>query len=319
MKLQADYRKDHPLGKHTGLYPTGTGSMKPAFNNKLHPEVVTYENGMVCKEGGKNVNKVCMTPENWNLFNHAENFKDPNNPVNLQYASDTGKRDYTKLEDWNQWSNFNEEECGVLDSMASGDYTWWTKNGYDVDTRINASKGSQGMTQFPIKLPKDKKGREKLGPAAYHLQYNWNKASGKCDRNLTTSAWFRDALIDGKDLGANVINEIEAKKHDYLKGLPVNSGNQALNDFFFVAGKGIDQADQIARDCMYDSALDRSNCSFAQAATELGQDFEDVVDASTNAINSFSKWLPLIVVGGVIVVVVLFRKGGIGKTVKAAV
>jgi hypothetical protein len=206
---------------------------------------------------------------------------------------------------------WNKAQCAEADKASGGAYTWWAENGYDIDTTINPTQASQGMTANAlrkvtegVKWNRKKKDHPEaygFGPAAYDLHYKWNDTTNSCERGVAITPWFRDALNckgnfgETCDLGYSVADDITNKYTAYEKtkaeGGPIN---QALEDFFGVANTVIADAKKKKEGCAYDGWWDRKMCS---------------VDHFTDGVGSFfSSNGPILVIGGLAIAYVVLSK-----------
>ncbi len=301
--------KSHPLARHTGMDHGADGRLEPQ-KSKVRAATggTTWSQdaaGNVCRETKQKGwhQTTCKSVQEWNLENAAGRTQ---KEVARQYQADLGNRLYTEEGDYRRWENYNKDECGTINKLSGGDYTWWAQNGYDVDTTVYATQTSQGMSKTPIKVPKGK-GADKVGPAAYTLNYNWNDVTNKCDRKLTLTPWLRDAinckgnLGENCDLGFTVMQDLEKWKSTYYKEKG-NTNNQAYLDFITVANEGITQAIQNKQNCTYNSWWDRQMCAGDQLVDGFLESVGDTASAFNGLLKGIGDNMGLIVIGIVIVV-----------------
>ncbi len=208
-----------------------------------------------------------------------------------QQEQDQGK--WTETKSLGTYKTWGSEACHSANVKWGGQYTWWGQNGYDVDTSLEAHKGSQGMLDAPLKIPQKKDAAEKLGPAAYSLHYTYNAGTKQCERAVEATPWLRDALLcTGNigsvcDLGYSAASEV-AKKYEAYKAEKETTGraNQAWEDFFGAAEPVLEQRKENEKNCSQDGWWDRKMCGVGQSL-------------------DWSK--DILIIGGIVAVVVMLK------------
>lgn len=291
-------KTEHPLTKVSGVKTTVELPFRPPPNDPLRggwKELErTEENGQICRNYVEQLNsaemkryrprsrKECKSKIDSYVTDDVFNFKQTRE---LQEQADQGFW-MGAAEVPRAYEKWGPDACEAANKGWAGTYTWWSDNDGDLPTRVVGGRDTQGMMGRPRKIPWKQNAAEKMGPAAYSLDYVWNNNTQKCQRTIKASGWLKEALsCTGNlgsqcDLGYTAASEITKMYKDYTnKVVETKTRSQALEDFFSVANPLIKENAEAAKQCNYDGWWDRKMCA------------------------SDKVWdnLPLLIVGGIVV------------------